>query len=147
MRQINQKTQCEDLFWAFYRSYRCFELENISFRRVQSGVEKVNTREAWWDDQETLEPWHATERVLEARQDDTSITRKYPRVSEKEIEGRKETERAVPLRRLQNFTPSTDLAAIQFQCGQLTPLWGALWGPADHLIRGCREGEGGGSHP
>lgn len=44
-------------------------------------------------------------RVLEARQDDTLII-KYPRVSEKEIKGEKETQKgAAPPRRLQNFLP------------------------------------------
>lgn len=43
LRLIKQNTQCKDLFSAFlvfYRSYRCFELENINFRKMQSGAEK-----------------------------------------------------------------------------------------------------------
>lgn len=68
------------------------------------------------------------ERVLEARQDDTLIIRKYPRVSEKEIKGKKETEKGqLPLADFKIFTPSPDLPVIQFHCKQLTSLWGGIY--------------------
>lgn len=52
------------------------------------------------------------ERVLETRQDDTLII-KYPRVSEKEIKGEKETEKGqFPLADFRIFIPLPDLAVI-----------------------------------
>lgn len=72
---------------------------------MQLGAEKSKYKES--SDERPGDPvtMACYERVLEARQDDTSITRKYPRVSGKKT--KRNRERAAAPRRLQNFYPIT----------------------------------------